>query len=167
MLRRLFFLFPDEKHAQDVVDHLLIREIPKHRMHAISRVSKLTTLPEATERQKNDIAFHVEQILLKTNILLFSVALIILVASLVMTAWLFAVCAFAVMIITYFAGQQFITRIPDDHLTEFADALSRGEVLLMVDIPIHRLLEVERFVHRHHPDAVSGGVSWTMDAFGI
>ena len=63
MLRRLFFLFPDEKHAQRAVNQLVFLNISERNIHAISRGVKLKTLPQATERQKNDTAFRVESFL--------------------------------------------------------------------------------------------------------
>ena len=65
MLRRLYFLFPDEKHAQLTVDQLLFRKIPLKKIHAITKGIELKTLPKATERQKNDTAFQIEQFLWK------------------------------------------------------------------------------------------------------
>jgi hypothetical protein len=53
------------------------------------------------------------------------------------------------------------------HLTEFTDALAHGEILLMVDVSLHRVAEIENFVHRHHPEAAISGTSWTIDALGI
>ena len=57
--------------------------------------------------------------------------------------------------------------VPDVHLTEFTDALSHGEILLMVDVPASRVAEIEDFVHHRYPEAVVGGVSWTVEGFGI
>ena len=167
MLRRLFFLFPDEKHAQRAVDQLINQNIPERRMHAITHGVRLTSLPEATERQKNDTAFRVEQFLWKTNLLLFAIALIVLIASLVAAEWFWSGFALVTMLITFFAGQQFVARIPDVHLTEFTDALAHGEILLMVDVPLYRVAEIETFVHQQHPEAAVTGASWTLDAFGI
>ena len=167
MLRRLFFLFPDESHAQRVFDQLIDKRIPRDRMHAISERVKLTTLPEATERQKNDTASYIEQVLWSENLLLFVVALIVLVVSLMTSSWLWSGVALAVMMLTYFAGQQFVMRVPDDHLSEFTDALSHGEILLMVDVPLHRVAEIKRFVQHHYPEATGGGASWAVDAFDL
>ncbi len=58
-------------------------------------------------------------------------------------------------------------KVPDVHLTEFTDALSHGEVLLMVDVPSRRVAEIENFIYHRFPEAVVGGVGWTLDAFGI
>ncbi|MDH5612136.1 MAG: hypothetical protein OEY66_06730 [Gammaproteobacteria bacterium] len=167
MLRRLFFLFPDEKHAQCAVDQLILKKIPKHLIHAIAHDIKLSTLPKATARQKNDTAFHIEQVLWYENLLLFSIALIAFLVCLFTAHWLWAGLAFVAMLMSYFAGLQFVMRVPDAHLTEFADALSHGEILLMIDVPVHRVIEIKRFVQHNYPEAIGGGISWTLNAFGI
>ena len=167
MLRRLFFLFPDEKHAQRAVNQLIFHRISERNIHAIAPGTELKTLPEATDRQKNDTAFRVESFLWNTNLLVFSLAFMALVISLIMAEYAWALIALAIMTATFFAGEHFVVHVPDVHLTEFTDALSHGEILLMVDVPGSRVAEIEDFVHRHNPDAVIGGVSWSVDAFGI
>ena len=167
MLRRLYFLFPDENHAQLAVSQLMVQKIPLKRMHAIARGVQLTTLPEATERQKNDTAYHIEQFLWKANLLVFAVAFIVFVASLVTAEWFSSVLSLATMIITFFGGKQFIEQVPHDHLTEFTSALAHGEILLMVDVPLYRVAETARFVEKHHPATTMDGASWSIDAFGI
>lgn len=167
MLRRLYFLFPDENHTQKLVDELTSWNIPKSRIHAISRGDKTGNLPAATERQKNDTAYHIEKILWCSNLILFGLALTILVVSLFNAEWLWFGLAITVMLITFFIGQQFVMRIPDDHLSEFTDALSHGEILLMVDVPLHRVTEIKGYVQHQYPEATGGGASWTMDAFGL
>lgn len=167
MLRRLYFLFPDEEHAQKLVDELMDLNITKSRMHAIKQGSKPTTLPEATDRQKNDTIYQIEKFLWSSNLILFGLALIILIASLSMAEWLWFGLAIVVMLVTFFVGQQFVMHLPDVHLTEFTDALAHGEILLMIDVPLHRMGEIKRFVQHRHPEASGGGVSWATDAFGL
>ena len=167
MLRRLFFLFPDEKHAQRVVDQLIRQNIPKQRMHAIAHGVKLNTLPAASERQKNDTAFRVERFLWNANLLMFVLALILFVISIATAAFLWSGVAFMVILATFIAGERFVVHVPNVHLTEFSDALSHGEILLMVDVSRYRVAEIEDFVHHNHPEAAVGGVGWTMDAFDI
>jgi hypothetical protein len=167
MLRRLFFLFPDEKHAQRVVDELVNLNIPERRMHAITVGVELKTLPEATERQKRDTAFRVEWFLWNVNLLIFSFAFIALIAALASGEIFWSAVAFSIMLATFIAGEQFVVYVPDVHLSEFTDALSHGEILLMVDVPRNRVAEIEHFVHHRHPEAYAGGVSWSIDAFGI
>jgi len=167
MLRRLFFLFPDEDHAQRVVNHLVFLNISERNIHAISRGVPLKTLPEATKRQKNDTAFRVESFLWNANLLLFVFALMAFFITLVMVELYWMLAALFVMTVTFFAAEHFVVHVPDVHLTEFTDALAHGEVLLMVDVPAKRVAEIESVVRYRHPEAVVGGVSWTVDAFGI
>jgi hypothetical protein len=167
MLRRLFLLFPDEKHAQHVVDELINNGIPKRRIYAISHGDRLITLPRATERQKKDAAFRLERFIWMLNLLVFFLASIALIATLTAGEIAWSAAAVFVMLATFIAGEQFVVYIPDVHLTEFSDALSHGEILLMVDVPKNRVAEIERYVHQRHPEAVTGGVGWSIDAFGL
>ena len=167
MLKRLFFLLPDEAQAQRVVNQLISRNIARRHIHAIAQGVELTTLPEASERQKKDTAFRVEWFLWNANLLLFAVACTALLVSLVAGAMIWSGVSLLLMLASFIAGQQFVVRVPDVHLTEFTDALSHGEILLMIDVPGHRVAEIEHFVHQHHPAAVVGGVSWSIDAFGL
>lgn len=167
MLRRLYFLFPDEKHAQIAVDQLVGRNIAKRHMHAIAKGVELTNLPAATERQKNDTVSRIQQVIWSTNLLLFATAFIMLAASIMTAEWGWSLVCITVMLVTYFSGKYFIEHVPNDHLTEFTNALAHGEILLMVDVPIYRVASITRFVEQLHPEATLDGSSWTIDAFGI
>ena len=167
MLRRLFFLFPDTEHAERVVDELIDRGIHRRRIHAIAKGVDLGSLPEATERQKKDTKFRLEWFIWNTNLVLFLLAMIVFIASLVIGSVLWAALSLFVMLLTFIAGEQFAVKVPDVQLTEFTDALAHGEVLLMVDVPVYRVAEIEGHVHHHHPEAAVGGVSWTIDTLGI
>ncbi|MCK5263124.1 MAG: hypothetical protein KAJ92_05525 [Gammaproteobacteria bacterium] len=167
MLRRLYFLFPDEEHAQLAVNQLYARNVSQQHMHAISRGVELKNLPEATERQKNDTAFHVEQFLWKVNLIIFAAALIVFVASVIASEWLWSGLSMVTMLTTFFGGKLFIERVPHDHLTEFTSALAHGEILLMVDVPLYRVTDTVDYVEHLHPEARLDGASWMVDAFGI
>ena len=81
MLRRLFFLFPDEPQAQRAVDELVFLDIPTRQIHAMARNVELKTLPQATQRQKDDTAFRIERVLWVANLSAFALALIALVLT--------------------------------------------------------------------------------------
>lgn len=167
MLRRLFFLLPDTDHAGYVVDELQKRGVPGRRIHAIGNNADLGSLPVATERQKKDAKFRLEWFVWNTNLMLFFVGMVVFIASLVMGSVIWAAISLFMMLLTFIAGEQFAVKVPDVHLTEFTDALAHGEILLMVDVPAHRVAEIENYVHSHHPEAANGGVSWTIDTLGI
>jgi len=167
MLRRLFFLFPDEPHAQRAVNQLVSLDIPKRRIHAIAQNVELKTLPQATQRQKNDTAFRIERFLWSSNLVVFLLALIALVVALVAGEFIWSMICLAIMAVTFIAGEQFAVRVPNVHLTEFTDALSHGEILLMIDVPSNRVAYIEGFVHHNYPEAAVGGVSWSVESFGL
>ena len=167
MLRRLFYLFPDEPHARRVVDRLVKLGIPERRMHAIAEGVELNTLPAATDRQKKDTAFRVERFLWRANLAVFALASLALVAALLAGETNWSLAMLLVMLASFVVGQHFAVHVPDVHLTEFTDALSHGEVLLMVDVPRTRIAEIDNIVRHNYPDAVAGGTSWAVDAFGL
>ena len=37
----------------------------------------------------------------------------------------------------------------------------------MVDVPVGQIARVEKLTHRYHPEAVTGGVGWHIDALQI
>lgn len=167
MLRRLFFLLPDTEHAQRVVDDLTGIGVHTRYIHAIAEGVDLKSLPEATERQKRDTSFRLEWFVWNANLFLFLVALIAFISSLMSGQLLWLAGSSLIMLATFIAGEQFVVRVPDVHLTEFTDALSHGEVLLMIDMPGRRVAEIEDFVHHRHPVACVGGVGWAMGAFDM
>jgi hypothetical protein len=167
MLRRLFFLFPDEPHAQRVVNQLISHNIPMRRIHAIARNVELKSLPQATKRQQNDTAFRIERFLWSANLVVFAVALGAFTFTLVTGDYIWAMISLAVMAVTFIAGEQFVVHVPDVHLAEFTDALSHGEILLMIDVPSSRVAEIEDYIHHKYPEAAVGGVGWATESFGL
>lgn len=167
MLRRIYFLFPDEPHAQHVVDELVSLNVPIRRIHAIAQGVDLKTLPEATLRQKNNTAIKIENFLWTMNLVIFALATMTLVISLITGEFIWTTASLLAMLITFFGGEYFATHVPSVNLDEFIDALSHGEILLMIDVPLYLVTEVEDLVHRRHPEAFGGGVGWSVDAFGI
>lgn len=168
MLRRLFFLVPDEPQAATLVADLETAGIAHRHIHAIAgRGQTLSRLPAATVRQKHDWVWRIEQIWWYGNLGLFFAAAAGLVAALLSTHYLWAIVAAVVMAGTLASGAWFSLRVPDTHLAEFRQALAHGEILLMVDVPKARVAGIEDLVRNRHPETVPGGVGWTFEAFGI
>ena len=166
--RRLYFLLADEPQAIQVVADIESARIERQHIHAIAgRGATLTQLPQATEPQRRDAARRLERVAWLGNLALFALALIGLIVSLVWDARTGQVLSATVMALTFVAGALFAMRVPDTHLDEFHGALSHSEVLLMVDVPASRMAEIEKLVGRRHPEAIPGGTSWTIEAWGL
>lgn len=168
MLRRLFFLVPDELHAVEVMSDIETRGIDRSHIHAVpGQGIKLTTLPLASERQQHDAGGQLERVVWLANLGLFALAfggfawgvftahLGVMVAALVVTG------------LTFFGGAWFVMKVPDTHLTEFREALKHREIVLMVDVPRNRAGEIDNLVRHRHPEAISGGIGWTIETLGI
>ncbi len=166
MNRRLYFLFPDVRHAQSVVRELRTAGVTSDHVHALAIPGvDLQDLPQASARQRNDFSARLETVLWNGNLLVFFGALLVMaMLAYLQVAWYWLLLPAAVMLTTFLLGEEFTRRIPDVHLTEFRDALRHGEILLMVDVPASNVERVESMVHKHHPEAVTGGVSWHVEA---
>jgi hypothetical protein len=169
MKRRLYFLLPDTAHARAVVDDLTASGIRYNAMHVVAKPDVDTAdLPVATSRQLRDIGGRLETILWDGNLAMFFIALAVLAGlSLLQVHWAWLLVPAAVMLVTFTAGVFFTARIPNVHLSEFTDAIHHGELLLMVDVPVRQVSYVESLVHRHHPEAVAGGVGWHVDILHV
>jgi hypothetical protein len=168
MYRRIYFLFPAVEHAQRVVVELKMTGISRDHIHAVARPGiDLSTLPAATSQQKSDAVWRVERLFWIGNLILFAAALIGFIATLFSGAYIWSAVTVILMLASFLSGRHFAVNLPHVHLSDIRGGLSRGEILLMVDVPKKRLAELERLVLRHHPEAGTGGIGWTIEALGI
>jgi hypothetical protein len=168
LLRRLYFIVPDEIRAVNVVADLEAAGVGRQHIHAIGgKGTTLEKLPAANKRQRHDTAWRLQQILWLGNLVLFALGAIGLIVSVLQGFLIGAVLAFAAMVLTLSAGVLFATRVPDTHLDEFRGVLSHHEVLLMVDVPKQRVAEIEELISHRHPEATAGGTGWTIEALQI
>jgi hypothetical protein len=168
MNRRLYFLIPDRIHALAVVEDLVRNGVDVNHMHAVGdRRTRLDGLPGASARQQNDSASRLEKLLWNSNLACFCLALVsALVMPILIGMHWWLLLPVAIMAANFLAGIKIINT-PNTHLGEFRDALSHGEILLMVDVPEVQVSEVEHKVHHHHPEATVGGVGWGTEAFDL
>jgi len=168
MHRRLYFLVPGRSHALSVIEDLARQGINPERIHALAdKRTRKDGLPQASTRQKNDAGGRLEKVLWNSNLISFALAfgcLIFLLITRNLNWWLLLPAG--VMTVNFIAGLKF-SNLPGTHLGEFRDALAHGEILLLVDVPENRVSEIERSVHRHHPETAIGGVGWGTEAFGL
>ena len=169
MKRRLYFLLPDAAHARGVLNELQAAGIERRFIHAIAgRDTELEDLPVATRLQRTDVAARIERYLWDGNLVIFFVALLALVVLVVLqVSWYWVLLPAGVMLAAFSAGQEFVRHVPNVHLDEIRDALRHQEILLMIDVPVTRVARVEKLVQRHHPEAVAGGVGWSISALPV
>ena len=55
--------------------------------------------------------------------------------------------------------------VKNTQIKQFEDAVEKGEILFLVDVPKARVDEIEEMVKKHHPDADIEGTEPTIPAF--
>lgn len=167
MFLRLYFLLPDENTAVKVVDDLTQAGIDMRNLHAHVKHISSSSLPATTRWQQMDLAQSLENVIWRSDLVIFFVALVLFLVTLAMGSWYWSLAAFGIMLVSFFLGERFAEFMPRVHLREFEHALSHGEVLLMVDVPKRDMAVVEERVRHYHPAAIPAGSSWTIHSLGI
>jgi len=168
MFRRLHFLLPNANLAQGVVNELLSLGINSKYIHTYAEHNlPLDSLQPATHNQASDKAQHIENFFWNGNLIVFAIFLLVFIASLITATYQLALISIGIMLITFAIGNFFTHYIPHTHLSNFKDAISHNELLMMVDVPDEKVAEIEESIHRHHPAAVEGGTSWTVKGADI
>jgi hypothetical protein len=167
MYFRLYFLLPDEQHAQAAMNSLRSAAIDERKIRAHKRHKPSSDMADQASWQRLDPAERVEKIAWRADLAIFFLALLLVCIAWWQASVTFAVVGLLIMAACFLLGNFFAEYIPRVHLREFEHALSHGEVLLMVDVPHERVAEIEGRIHREHPAAIAGGSSWTIQSLGI
>lgn len=168
MFRRLYLLFPDPIQAQTAVSDLKQWGIAETHIHAVAHSDvDLEQLPPATQRQRGDTIWKIERLAWNSDLIIFAIALLLFFVALFFGAYLWAMLAFIIMLVSFVGGALYAQFAPNAHLTEFREALAHGEIALLIDLPRHQVLAVEDMIRQHYPEAIIGGIGWSIDALGI
>ncbi len=169
MLRRLYFLLPDIDTARQVERELLLARIDDRRMHFLAGDDvDLGSLPEASLAQKSDYVHGMGVGLISGAV---SGALIgLLAAGLYLGFTTAGITIAGLLLITGAAFGVWVAgmvgaSVPNSRLKAFDPALAHGQILLMVDLPLHRINEVKTLIKKHHPEAEDHGLEPNVPAF--
>jgi hypothetical protein len=167
-MKRIYFLVPDIETTRKIVDELLLARVEERHIHVLAkRDTPLEHLPEATFLQKTDFIPALEQgiaiggmtgmlaglvaIALPTGLVLGGGAVLALsLAGAGLGAWWSSLIGAS-------AGNR--------RLKDYEEAIARGELLVMVDVPKARVEEIEALVKKHHPEAECEGTEPFMPPF--
>jgi hypothetical protein len=169
MRRRLYYVMPDLPNARKMMDDLLLARIEERHIHFLAkRGTSMDGLHEANVLQKSDIV-HGAQLGTAMGAVFGCIAGTLLIwfpptegipqvlAVLLATA---AGGAFG-----GWASSMAAASIPNSRLKRFATAIDEGKILLMVDVPEHRVEQINALLHRIHPEATDEGAEPNIPAF--
>ena len=168
-MRRLYFMVPDIDTANTVVDELLLKRVDEHHIHVVAKEgTPMGDLPEANLLQKSDFIPAMERGLAVggiTGVLAGIAAVTFPPAGLVLGGGAILGTSLAGAGIGAWISGMIGMDVPNSQIEKFEDAIDKGEVLMMVDIPKTRVEEIEALVQQHHPDADMGGTEPHIPAF--
>lgn len=169
MKRRLYFLLPSVDSARHTANDLLMARVDDRQMHFLAkRGTDLRELPEANFAQKSDMVHGAELGLAIGGACGVLIGVLIVFwppegVTLQMVAILVTTLLGAV--IGAWISSLIGASIPNSRLKRFVADIEQGKILMMVDVPRHRIDEVDELVRRRHPEAAAHGFDAHIPAF--
>jgi len=165
-MRRLYYLFPDVEHTQQIVDELLLKRINIKHIHTIARDGiHLGSLPEASLFQKFDLRHSFFVGLVAGVFLGIGMGIAFHTYLQIPLGGLMIATTFIGAILGAWASTMIGMMTPNIELKPFQPDIKEGKILLMVDIEKSRVDEIEDLVKQLHPEAAFSGAEPTIPPF--
>lgn len=168
-MRRMYFLVPDLEITKKIVDDLLLARVEERHIHVLARRgTPLEELPEASFMQKTDFLPALEQGVAvggATGALAGLVALALPVGGLVLGGGAVLAASLAGAGLGAWWSSMIGASVGNRRLKEYEEAIEKGQLLVMVDVPKDKVHKIEELVKDHHPEAECKGVDPTIPAF--
>ncbi len=162
MRRRLYFVLPNTRSAQEMMNELLLDRIEESHIHFHARNEQaLGQLPKASAVEKSDVIYSA-----MAGFVFGAVFGLLggLLAYLV-PWWFGEVTSMVIpycMVLGAFAcaawAAAVATAAPSYRLRSHQKDIEEGNILLIVSVPLRRLREVRERLVSHHPEAMYSGV---------
>jgi hypothetical protein len=167
-MRRLYFLVPDVATTKKIVDELLLARIDERHIHVLAkRDTPLEDLPEATFLQKTDFVPAMEQGLAVGGAtgLLAGLTAVAVPGGLVLGGGALLGMSLLGAGLGAWWSSMIGAGIGNRRLKDYEEAIERGEILVMADVPRERVPAVEGRIKQHHPEVQFGGLDPTVPPF--
>jgi hypothetical protein len=169
MRRRIYFVMPDLGSARRMMDSLLLARIDERHIHFLAkRGTSMDGLHEANVLQKSDIV-HGAQLGTTIGAVIGCIAGALLIwfppAEGIPQVLALVVATAGGAAFGAWTSSMAAASVPNSRLKRFAAAIDDGRILLMVDVPEHRVEEINALLNRAHPEATYGGVDPNIPAF--
>lgn len=169
MRRRLYFIMPDVPSARKMMEDLLLARIEERHIHFLARRgTPMEGLHEANHLQKSDLV-HGAQVGLALGALLgFILGAVLVMTTITDDRWQIVTVLGAGVVGALFGAwvaSMVGNSVPNSRLVQFQKAIEDGKLLLMVDVPEHRMNEVKDLIAARHPEAEDRGIDPHIPAF--
>lgn len=168
-MRRIYFLVPSVPVAQAIVNDLLLARLEERHIHVLARQgTPLADLPPATLAQRTDLVPSLERGAAAggaTGLLAGLVAMTFPPAGLVLGGGAVLTMTLLGAGFGSWAASMIGVAIPNRRLEMFEEAIARGELLMLLDVPRDSVDEIEALVRRLHPEAELEGLEPAVPEF--
>ncbi|RDK03250.1 DUF1269 domain-containing protein [Paraburkholderia lacunae] len=168
-MRRLYFLLPHAQSAKAIANELLLERIEWRHIHVIARHDvPLEHLPEATLTQRTDLLPALARGTAAggcVGMLAGLVAMVFPPAGLTIAGGALVAITLCGAGFGAWVAPMIGVDVPNTRLKPFEEAIARGELLMLVDVPTDRVEEIEQLVKLHHAEADIKGADPTIPAF--
>jgi len=169
MRRRLYFVLPGVSSAETIEKELLLAKIEDSHIHFLAKDGiNLGNLHVANLLQRSDLIHGMGIGLIAGGITGALVGFLVSLSPEMGPAiGMGGVLVLAILgaLVGAWASGMIAVSIPNTRLKRFQVAIDRGEVLLMVDVPVRRVPEIRDLIRSHHPEAQSRGQDTQIPAF--
>ena len=169
MRRRLYYLLPDLPSARKTMDDLLLARIGERHIHFLAkRGTPMDGLHEANILHKSDVVHGAQRGVLIGAALGCALGYVITLFLEIDPKWQVGLILLSSAFGAFFGGWTSSlvgAAIPNSRLKRFADEIEQGKILVIVDVPEHKVEEVKALVGRIHPEAVARGVEVNVPVF--
>jgi hypothetical protein len=157
MKRRLYLLVPDREVGKKVVDELLLAHVEWKHIHVIAkRGTPLEDLPEASHWQKSDVVPALQRAIPvggATGLLCGLVGLALEPHLVIAGGGILLATSLAGVGVGAYLGGMVGLNVGNTRHKAFEQAIARGELLVIADVPRDRVEEISERIRKAHPEA--------------
>ncbi|HEX5864572.1 MAG TPA: DUF1269 domain-containing protein [Casimicrobiaceae bacterium] len=169
MRRRMYYVMPDIASARRIMDDLLLARVEERHIHFLAKPgTPMDGLHEANVLQKTDLV-HGAQLGLVIGALLGCVSGGSLVYFGVPAPHWQIVTVIGTTLLGALLGtwvsSMVGSAIPNSRLQQFDTLIDQGCILLMIDVPEHRVEEIKKLLGERHPEAQDRGLDPHIPVF--
>jgi hypothetical protein len=169
MRRRLYFMLPDIPSARALLDELLLKRIEERHMHFMAREGSLPSdMPDANFLHKTDLVHGAQMgLMVGGGAGLIAGVLLVMFPPEGLTLQTFAILVAGLggALFGAWASGMNAAAVPNSRLSQFAERIQSGQVLLIIDLPLSRVKEIEDLIEERHPEITFGGQDAHIPAF--
>jgi hypothetical protein len=157
MKRRLYLLVPDREVGKKVVDELLLAHVEWKHIHVIAkRGTPLEDLPEASHWQKSDVVPALQRAIPvggATGLLCGLVGLALEPHLVIAGGGILLATSLAGVGVGAYLGGMVGLNVGNTRHKAFEQAIERGELLVIADVPRDRVEDISERIREAHPQA--------------